>query len=126
VSLALSDKAALAGTINPSEAQITLPGAIKWGGWITGFPPHSGEMATLYGGLDKPGPYLVLMKWYPGYMSAPPTYATDRLSLWFSPARGEGTAAPTSIRITQFRFPGEDSSGASRGPHFMPSPPGFQ
>ena len=39
-------------------------------------------MATLYGGLDRPGPYLVLMKWYPGYMSAPHTYATDRLSLW--------------------------------------------
>jgi hypothetical protein len=37
-------------------------------------------MATLYGGLDKPGPYLVLMKWYPGFMSAPHSYATDRLS----------------------------------------------
>src|SRR5712671_769614 len=34
--------------------------------------------------LDKPGPYLVLMKWYPGYMSAPHTYATDRLSLVLS------------------------------------------
>jgi hypothetical protein len=55
-----------------------------WNGWIDGFPPHSGEMATLYGGLDKPGPYLVLMKWYPGYMSAPHTYATDRLSLVLS------------------------------------------
>jgi hypothetical protein len=53
-------------------------------GWINGFPSHSGEMATLYGGLDKPGPYLVLMKWYPGYMSAPHTYATDRLSLVLS------------------------------------------
>jgi hypothetical protein len=41
-------------------------------------------MATLAGGLDKPGPYLVLMKWYPGYMSAPHTYATDRLSLVLS------------------------------------------
>jgi hypothetical protein len=37
-------------------------------------------MAALYGGLNKPGPYLVLMKCYPGYMSAPHTYATDRLS----------------------------------------------
>jgi hypothetical protein len=82
--LALSDTAALAGIINPSETQVTLPGAIKWGGWINGFPPHSGEMATLYGGLDKPGPYLVLMKWYPGYMSAPHSYATDRLSLVLS------------------------------------------
>jgi hypothetical protein len=38
----------------------------------------------LYRGLDKPGPYLVLMKWSPGYMSAPPTYATDRRSLVLS------------------------------------------
>ena len=60
--LALSDTAALADTINPSETQVTLPGAIEWRGGINGFPPHSGEMATLYGGLDKPGPYLVLMK----------------------------------------------------------------
>src|SRR5262249_29600718 len=30
---------------------------------------------VLYGGLDQPGPYLVLMKWYPGYMSAPHSYA---------------------------------------------------
>jgi hypothetical protein len=82
--LALSDTAALAGQIDSSETQITPPDAIKWGGWINGFPPHSGEMATLYGGLDKPGPYLVLMKWYPGYMSAPHTYATDRLSLVLS------------------------------------------
>jgi hypothetical protein len=82
--LALSDTAARAGTINPFQTQITLPGAIEWSGWINGFPPHSGEMATLHGGLDKPGPYLVLMKWYPGYMSAPHTYATDRLSLVLS------------------------------------------
>jgi hypothetical protein len=82
--LALSESAALARKINRSETEITLPDAIKWSGWINGFPPHSGEMATLYGGLDKPGPYLVLMKWYPGYMSAPHTYATDRLSLVLS------------------------------------------
>ena len=47
-------------------------------------PPRSGEMATLYGGLDKPGPYVVLMKWYPGYMSAPHSYATDRLCVVLS------------------------------------------
>jgi hypothetical protein len=38
-------------------------------------------MAALYGGLDKAGPYVVLMKWYQGFMSAPHTYATDRLSV---------------------------------------------
>ena len=27
--------------------------------------------------LDKTGPYVVLMRWYPGFMSAPHTYATE-------------------------------------------------
>lgn len=81
--LAASGTIARASVINPAETQITLPDAIKWTTW-TGAPPHIGEMATLYGGLDKPGPYLVLMKWYPGYMSAPHSYATDRLSLVMS------------------------------------------
>lgn len=76
--------AAHGSPIDPSETAITLPDAIEWGSWIKGFPPHSGQMAPLYGGLDKPGPYVVLMKWYPGYMSAPHTYATDRLSVVLS------------------------------------------
>jgi hypothetical protein len=84
VTLAMLDASARAGQINPAETAITLPDAIQWNNWISGFPPHSGEMATLYGGLDKSGPYLVLMKWYPGYMSAPHTYVTDRLSLVLS------------------------------------------
>jgi hypothetical protein len=33
----------------------------------------------LYGDTGKRGPYVVLMKWYPGYMSAPHMYVTDRL-----------------------------------------------
>jgi hypothetical protein len=81
--LAASGTIARANAIDPSETQVTLPGAIKWTTW-SGAPPHGGEMATLYGGLDKTGPYLVLMKWYPGYMSAPHSYATDRLSLVMS------------------------------------------
>lgn len=28
--------------------------------------------------INRPGPYLVLMKWYPGWFSAPHSYATDR------------------------------------------------
>jgi hypothetical protein len=84
VTLTVLDASARAGQINPAETAITLPDAIQWNNWISGFPPHSGEMATLHGGLDESGPYLVLMKWYPGYMSAPHTYVTDRLSLVLS------------------------------------------
>jgi len=83
VPFVLAGTAAQAGKIDLSQTAITLPAALKWGPW-TGLLPHSGEMATLYGGLDEPGPYLVLMKWYPGYFSAPHSYATDRLSLVLS------------------------------------------
>jgi hypothetical protein len=81
--LALRGTTARASQINPAETAITLPDAIEWSDW-SGGPPHSGEMATLYGGLNKSGPYLVLMRWNPGYMSAPHSYATDRLSLVLS------------------------------------------
>jgi hypothetical protein len=41
-------------------------------------------MAQLYGDLNKPGPYLVLMKWNPGWFSAPHSYATDRIQVVLS------------------------------------------
>lgn len=72
-----------AHALDPSETQVILPNQIKWTAWTAG-PPHSAEMATLFGGLDQPGEYVVLMKWYPGYMSAPHSYATDRLCLVLS------------------------------------------
>ena len=79
--LALSARRAKA--LDPSETQITLPDQINWTPWTAG-PAHSAEVATLFGGLNEPGEYLVLMKWYPGYMSAPHSYATDRLCLVLS------------------------------------------
>lgn len=81
--VAFWDSRAQASKLNPSQTVITLPSAIKWSAW-TGVPSHTAEMATLYGGLNQPGPYLVYMKWYPGYMSAPHRYATDRLSVVLS------------------------------------------
>jgi hypothetical protein len=33
----------------------------------------------VFGATDRPGQYVVLIKWYPGYMSAPHSYVTDRL-----------------------------------------------
>src|SRR5437763_16872977 len=75
VALPLGLSARRAEAINPAETQVTLPDQIKSSTWTAG-PPHSAEMATQFGGLDKPGEYVSLMKWYPGYMSAPHSYAT--------------------------------------------------
>ena len=81
--LSISGTAALAGGLNRVQTAITLPDVMRFVP-LSGAPPHSGEMATLHGGLDTPGPYVVLMKWYPGYMSAPHYYASDRLSVVLS------------------------------------------
>jgi hypothetical protein len=78
--LVLKTSTAHASKIDPSETAVTLPDALKFVPW-SGGPAGSGEMAPLYGSLDQAGLYLVLMKWYPGYMSAPHTYLTDRLSM---------------------------------------------
>jgi len=56
---------------------------IKFAPW-NGLPPGSGETAELYGDFNKPEPYLVLMKWNPGWFSAPHSYAADRIQMVLS------------------------------------------
>ena len=75
-----------AAAIDPSQTQVMLPDQFKWQspGWA---PPHAFETAPVFGATDQPGPYVVLVKWHPGYMSAPHTYVTDRRAL-SSPAPG--------------------------------------
>jgi hypothetical protein len=69
--------------LDPRQTIITLPAAIPWQ-VPTGAPPHSVEEATLAGSESADGIYLVLMKWYPGFMSAPHHYSTDRLCVVLS------------------------------------------
>jgi hypothetical protein len=76
-----------ASEIDPRKTFIEQRNEIPFGVW-NGLPPGSGEMAQLYGDSDKPGPYLVLMRWNPGWFSAPHSYATDRIQMvvsgtWF-------------------------------------------
>ena len=67
-----------AAAIDPAQTQVTLPDRFPWKPFA-GAPPHSLDTATLHGALDQPGPYIAVVRWYPGYMSAPHTYVTDRL-----------------------------------------------
>jgi hypothetical protein len=69
---------ARATPLNPAETIITLPDQIPWQE-RPGFPKNSVISAPLFGHRDQPGIYYELIKWYPGYMSAPHTYVTDRL-----------------------------------------------
>jgi hypothetical protein len=63
-----------AQAIDPNETQVTLPDQFRWKPGLPGAPSPSVETAPVFGATDKPGPYVVLIKWHPGYMSAPHTY----------------------------------------------------
>ncbi|HUN49673.1 MAG TPA: cupin domain-containing protein [Candidatus Sulfotelmatobacter sp.] len=80
---ALAAGVADASEIDPKQTFVLQKDEIKFEPW-TGLPPHSGEMAKLYGDFNKPGPYLVLMRWNPGWFSAPHSYATDRIQMVIS------------------------------------------
>jgi hypothetical protein len=69
--------------IDPKQTFVLQRDDIRFAPWA-GLPARSGEIATLYGDIDWPGPYLVLMKWNPGWFSAPHSYATDRIQMVMS------------------------------------------
>jgi hypothetical protein len=73
-----------ARAIDPAQTQVTLPEQYQWKPALPSAPAQSVETVPVFGATDKPGPYVVLVKWHPGYMSAPHTYVTDRLCLVIS------------------------------------------
>ncbi|HEX4181901.1 MAG TPA: cupin domain-containing protein [Caulobacteraceae bacterium] len=83
MALAFGPVQAAASPIDPAQTFVLLRDQIKFRPW-EGLPPGSGEMAKLYGDFDQSGPYLVLMKWSPGWFSAPHSYATDRIQMVLS------------------------------------------
>ena len=74
----LAPLAARGSTLDPAETIVTLPADIAWK-LRPDYPPDSVMSAPLFGSRTGNGIYYELIKWYPGYMSAPHTYVTDRL-----------------------------------------------
>jgi hypothetical protein len=81
-------------------------------------PPHSGEMAILYGDFDRPGPYLVMMKWRPGFFSAPHSYATDRIQVVVSGTWWVNSGADFAPQDAVPVGAGGFVSRAARTPHY--------
>lgn len=73
-----------AHAIDPNATQVTLPDQFRWKSAVPGAPTKSVETVPVFGATDKPGLYVVLIKWHPGYMSAPHSYVTDRLCVVIS------------------------------------------
>lgn len=70
-------RAASASPLDPAQTIIETPADRDW---ISNgaYPERSVEMCPLAGDTTKPGLYYTLVRWWPGYMSAPHTYLTDR------------------------------------------------
>lgn len=90
---------AAATPLDPKQTIIRLPDQIPWQA-PAGFPEHSVETAPLFGSTTGSGLYYVLVRWYPGYMSAPHTYVTDRLCVvvsgtWWCNSGGDFDPANT-------------------------------
>jgi hypothetical protein len=64
-------------TPDPSMTIVKPPQELTWGK-AEGFPEKSVEQAPLWGRTSEAGLYYTLVRWHPGYMSAPHWYETDR------------------------------------------------
>ena len=68
--LPLGVTGAAASPLNPEQTIIKLPDALQWK-TLPPFPPGSVDTCALTGETTAPGLYYTLVRWHPGYMSAP-------------------------------------------------------
>ena len=76
--LPLGVSGAAASPLNPAQTIIRLPDDLQWKSNPAN-PARSVDMCPLFGDAEAPGLYYTLVRWWPGYMSAPHSYTSDRL-----------------------------------------------
>ena len=72
-----------ASPLNPEQTIIIPKANIPWAP-NPAYPAKCQDNCVLVGDINKPGLYLTLIRWYPGFMSAPHTYVTDRICMVLS------------------------------------------
>ena len=75
--------AAQAAGVDPAMTIVVPPDKIPWQP-LYNFPQGADEQATMFGSTGEAGQYFVLIRWHPGFMSAPHWYETDRLCVVLS------------------------------------------
>jgi hypothetical protein len=75
---ALFGDRAYASPIDPNMTFTRLPDQIVWQRGPNR-PPNTVEQASLWSKSSEPGLYYYLVRWYPGFMSGPHWYESDRL-----------------------------------------------
>jgi hypothetical protein len=96
-----------AAGVDPTMTIVKPPAEIPWKA-LYNFPPGMAESATMFGAIDQPGQYFVMIRWHPGYMSAPHWYETDRLCVvlsgtWYV-ASGEDFAPDATVPVPAGSF----------------------
>ena len=71
---------ASAGPLDPAQTRIRPPDALQWSP-TKGYPAQSSDRCALAGDVNGAGLYYTLVRWWPGYMSAPHHYTTDRFCM---------------------------------------------
>jgi hypothetical protein len=114
---ALRAQSAEARGVDPSMTQVVQANAIPWK-QLYNFPEGTAEQAPLHGSVGDAGQYFVLIRWHPGYMSAPHYYETDRLCVVLSGtwwvASGEDFAPESTVPVTAGGF----VRRVARTPHY--------
>lgn len=75
--------AALSSPLNPEQTIIKMPDQLPWKP-NPAYPEKSSDRCPLAGDANQPGLYYTLIRWWPGYMSAPHTYTSDRYCMVLS------------------------------------------
>jgi hypothetical protein len=96
-----------AAGVDPTMTIVKRPEEIPWKA-LYNFPPGMAESATMFGAIDQPGQYFVMIRWHPGFMSAPHWYETDRLCVvlsgtWYV-ASGEDFAPDATVPVPAGSF----------------------
>jgi hypothetical protein len=81
--LPLGLSGAAASPLNPAQTLITPPDQLRWT-TDPSFPQNSVDNCPLIGATNQTGLYYTLVRWHPGYMSAPHLYSTDRYCMVLS------------------------------------------
>ena len=71
--------AAQAAGVDPAMTIVVPPDKIPWQP-LYNFPQGASEQATMFGSTGEAGQYFVLIRWHPGFMSAP-ALVRDRPSM---------------------------------------------
>jgi len=74
---------AAASPIDRTQTVIKLANELQWKSNPNN-PPKSSESCLLAGDLNGKGLYYTLVRWWPGFMSAPHLYSTDRFCMVLS------------------------------------------